>query len=59
MHTKILAIAIGWHAQCPASAISKPMGNDTMDGIHHDFTTFEKANQPTKIDEIPVGKHRP
>lgn len=44
MHTKILAIAIGWHAQCPASAISKPMGNDAMDGIDHDFTTFEKAN---------------
>jgi hypothetical protein len=44
MYPQILAIAIGRHAQCPISAISKSMGIDAMDGGDHDFTTFEKTN---------------
>ena len=35
------------------------MGNIAMDGRNHDFTTFEKTNQPAKVDAIPVGKIRP
>jgi hypothetical protein len=35
------------------------MGIVPVDGGNDDFATFEKANQPTKVDEIPVGKIKP
>lgn len=35
------------------------MGIVPVDGGNHDFATFEKTNQPTKVDEIPVGKIKP
>jgi hypothetical protein len=38
------------------TTISQSMGIDAMDGRNHDFTTFEKANKPAKVNDISVGK---
>ena len=56
MPSKIFSVAVVWDARGATTTISQSMGIDAMDGRNHDFTTFEKANKPAKVNDISVGK---
>lgn len=59
MPSEIFPITIVRDARGATTTISQSMGIDAMDGRNNDFTTFEKANKPAKVNAISMGKIDP